>query len=290
MNKVMEKRKSVRDFDKKSLSSKDRELYLDILENVPKLYEGAEVSYKFFDDKKEFYELFDGIAGYNGVLIEAPQYLVIYSEDSEKGYMAGGYAAERIVLKLAENEIGTCWISTNNNEKLINEKIGLEAGQSVVSILALGYAKNNIKISGIFSKNRKGGYRHVDAKVNKGEESSRLSATEIVYMDKWGENISFEELEKYGMAESMYYMRLAPSSLNRQPWRFVIVKDGVVLFIREDEYDDNKLSFTEAGIAMLYFETAMSADGISGKWDLNYDGDRLSAPENYLLVGKYKLL
>ncbi len=290
MNKVMEKRKSVRDFENKSLTSNDYYELVNIMDSIPTLYEGSKVSYKYFDDRDEFYSLFDGIAGYNGVLIDAPQYIVLYSEKADRGYMAGGYVAEYLALKLTENEIGSCWISTNSNEDIIDEKLGLSDAETVVAILALGYAKNNIKISGIFSKTRKGGYRHVDAKVNRGDESTRLSSTEIVFLDKWGEKIDYDELANYGMAESMAYMRLAPSALNRQPWRFVITRDGVTLFIREDDYDNNRQSYTEAGIAMLYFEVAMSSDGIAGKWSIDSSLDRLSAPDNYLLVGKYKLL
>jgi hypothetical protein len=121
--------------------------------------------------------------------------------------------------------------------------------------------------------------------------SGRLSIEDIVYMKTWGKNATIEELETLGYASAFFYMRLAPSSVNRQPWRFLIDRDQFVLAVsKEDGYDDDRIALLEAGIAMLYFEVVMHDEGYPGSWYFESVENKYNMPDNFLLAGTYKFM
>ena len=52
--------------------------------------------------------------------------------------------------------------------------------------------------------------------------SPRMPLEEIVFLDTWGNKATVDELVNRAVYEPLNYARMAPSTLNRQPWRFII--------------------------------------------------------------------
>ncbi|MCK8059466.1 MULTISPECIES: nitroreductase family protein [unclassified Fusibacter] len=298
MLKVIEKRRSVREYKEKALETKDVDTLNSLLKEIPQVVEGVNVKMTFVKEGQKFYSSMDGHAGYHGVMIQAPHYIVISSNESVHNLKACGYAGEWLVLNLTKEEIATCWVSANNAEDMIGEYIELPSGEQAVGIIAIGYAKHESRIGNIYGNADSGlsalkqlGYPHIDSEYLNNPVSGRMSIEDIVYMKTWGENATVEKLEELGYASVFFYMRLAPSSVNRQPWRFIIDRDQFVLAIsREDGFEDDRMALLEAGIAMLYFEVAMHGEGYPGKWHFESVENKYSIPENYLLAGTYTFM
>lgn len=290
MNKVIAKRKSLRDFADKRLSNDDFKMLDSWLENLPKLSDADGLDYKYFDDGAHFAGKLEGVAGYNGVMIHAPQYLVFVTKEGSSNLKSAGYAAEWVALKLTEQKIGSCWVSTNSNESKIDEILGVGQGYSVVCILAIGYPKTPSLLASIFGDFSKTRTAQQSVEASAGVNlTSRMSAKDFMYMGEFGKEADLEEVYQRGYLEAFHYMRFAPSSLNRQPWRFVIGDEYILLVVdANDGYDDDRLAYLEAGIAMLYFKVAMSSEGLDGYWDLSEDINRLGTPENYVVAGGFK--
>ena len=50
-------------------------------------------------------------------------------------------------------------------------------------------------------------------------------------MDKWGQAADIEDLETRALLDAFSYARLAPSALNKQPWRFIVDGGKIVLAV-----------------------------------------------------------
>lgn len=289
INKVIEKRKSTREFSDKKLNTEDLKVLSAMLENLPKLCPEEGLIYNFFENGEDFSEKLEGVAGYNGIMIKAPQYVVLSTKSGNNNLKAAGYAAEWLALGITEREIGSCWISTNSEEEKITKILGIKEPYTAACIIALGYPEKPSFLSSIFGgfSQKRTGQQSVESDSSE-KLSSRLSTGDFIYMDNFGKEADLDEIEQRGYLEVFHYMRFAPSSLNRQPWRFVIGKDYILLVINSDDgYDDNRLAFIEAGIAMLYFKVAMSAEGFNGIWSLDDNVDMLGTPKNYIFAGTY---
>jgi len=297
MQKVMEKRRSVREYKHKELETQDLEILKGLIDRVPTVLSAVQVKFHLVRNGADAFKKLSGVAGYNGVMIEAPHYLVILSNQHEDQFKASGYVAEWLVLNLTQNNIGSCWIDTNKQGDQIKNILNLETTDDVVGLLAIGYGAKDVRLSNIFEVNGgvtvssigSTGYTKMDINYVPEPVSGRVAIQELVYLNQWGEVLTVDELEQRGLAEVFYYMRLAPSWGNQQPWKFVLYKNQIILAVkREYGANDSRIAEIDAGIAMLYFETAMHSEGLPGNWEFTVADNQVLIPDEYTIAGIYK--
>lgn len=292
--KVVEKRRSVREYKSKTLSTHDRNYINEIINTKPELAKDAHLELKFIEDGDMVFNHLEGHAGYYGKMIKSPHYVAILSDSSDKCYKIAGYVGEWFILKTTMEDIGSCWIEVIDSEK-VNEVLGFETEKVVVALIALGYAKTEMRLSHIYTTTRRGslstltdlGYPDINPSFSKEPVSNRKSITDFVYLNEWGNIPELEELELRGLNEAFFYMRLAPSYTNRQPWYFIVSGNEILLTIENDGEIGKIIQCVEAGIAMFYFEVAMHDAGMPGKWMIENYENGVKIPEAYKLVGKY---
>jgi nitroreductase len=291
MLKLVEKRRSVREYKGRALNISDRNFLDEVIKDVPELAKDASLEIVFVEDGARAQELLEGTAGYYGHMIEAPHYYALFTNPDKRCYKITGYVGEWLILKATQQEIGTCWIEVKDSEKA-KDLLGFESPKRLVALIAVGYAKRETRLSNIYEAKRGSlstltdlGYPNINPNFTKEPVSNRKSITEFVYLKEWGNVPTLEELEQRGLHEVFFYMRLAPSYSNRQPWYFIIKGNEILLALAEDEAVAPAMVRIEAGIAMLYFEVAMHDSGVSGHWIIEDFED--GVPEGYQIMGKY---
>jgi hypothetical protein len=68
------------------------------------------------------------------------------------------------------------------------------------------------------------------------------------------------------MKPALEAAQLAPSAVNRQPWRFKVESNAVVISVDSGRVDLTVSKRLDCGIAMLHFEVAALRQGIRGVW------------------------
>lgn len=261
--KLISNRNSVREFKNTSLESKYFSEIENYIKNSKKLLPEIEVEIKIFDHKDIYSNLKD-TAGYNGYMIEAPHYVVVFSE-IKNGYIENsGYLGESIILKAGDLGIDSCWV-TFKNSNIIKKNLSISSDKEVTAIIALGYEDK--------SKQR-----------NK-TISERLGVQEIVFINEWENNASVTELEERFLLDAFTYARMAPSSFNRQPWRFIIDGGKVILAVKKDDFTSRYEGSIDTGIVMLYFNLIIDATIFDLKWHVGNIKKDYKIPENYKIVG-----
>ncbi len=131
--------------------------------------------------------------------VEAPYYLLVYCKEEQGACRNAGYVAEQAVLYLTSKEVGSCYLGET--------KVGAAQRDGLKRILVIGFGKPGEKL-----------YRD-------SEGARRLPLSSLcVYKDEPGENLK----------KILKGARLAPSSFNSQPWRFVVYTDRLCVFARKD--------------------------------------------------------
>jgi hypothetical protein len=71
------------------------------------------------------------------------------------------------------------------------------------------------------------------------------------------------------MKASLQAARLAPSAVNRQPWRFIVDEKSITVAVNDKNLKmENSMSKRlDCGIAMLHIEVAALTSGVSGSWE-----------------------
>jgi len=231
-------RYSVRNYDGKPLKEED----IIKIENMCEIFRPfKEVRAVFVNTATE--HICKGIIGSYGKIKGAPAYLAFIGDTSCPNiYEMVGYAGEGLILEATSMGLGTCWISGTFNPKAVEENIELYENERVFAVSPIGYITHELSFDQrLFSK-----------LIKKGKKSL--------------EEISEFTLEDDWIKEAIDSARLAPSAINRQPWRFE--KGDEAIYIKVDKQNErNKLSKRlDCGIAMLHFELGAYNHGVNGRW------------------------
>lgn len=268
MTNFLKNRKSVREFKNKNANIDildEIKLSLDILEKE----EGSNsIKFKLYENGEKIYDRLKGVGGYSGVMIESPHYVVLeLMNDEEKSIIYGAYYMEKLISQLNQLGVDTCWVSIENADNDTKKEIFGDIVGKIDYILALGYGKRrNPFVNETFS--------------------DRIGVEELVYSDEIGKFANIDDLENRGLDDLFYYVRFAPSTLNKQPWRFLLEKDKVTLLLKYSKGETPNL--VDAGIAMYYFESLAESIGIDRKWEL-VNGTVEKENDNYKYIAELKL-
>ena len=278
---LIQNRKSVREFSNKKVSdSVIAEIETYYQNDCQRLIPELETKLCVFGDEAK--ESLEGAAGYESFLIGAPQYLVLLSAKHDFAGENAGYMMEDIVLKLTDMDLGCCWITFTDSEK-VKGALKIESDLDVAAIIAFGYgvkAMKRLRLNILSMSN-------VDISAKRHYFAPKRGMHDMVFMDTWGNCDGLDEYIGFYdnlLWEALYAATLSPSYLNRQPYGFVIRQNQMILVKRPDPYTteiDGKLGL---GIVLLHFTATASQWAGKIQWNLGADAASLQLPEGYEII------
>lgn len=206
-------RKSVRKYKMESVGHKLLGYIMNFAERLEMLDEAQRVRYEIIENLDEK-SLITGPFS-----VKAPYYLVITSYPCMNYEVNAGFLMEQLMLYMMTKELGTCFMQYHK---------GLRAD-----------IKNGYKVSAVlaFGKTEQGIFRESD-------RAKRLPLKDICF---------FKEAVEDDMKIILNAGRLAPSSINNQPWRFLVYENRIHLFCRKNSRSLSvlkKLRYFDMGIAL----------------------------------------
>jgi hypothetical protein len=210
--------------------------------------------YRPFDDARiEFVEdapdLFakDGV-GYGTISGAKAALVFIGKVKSPQADLHAGYLGEAAVLEATRLGLGTCWTHRMYSASAVSAHCALDYGERIVAASPVGF---------------------VSSAPGMGERlrGSRSTATGKLAVSQ----IATPECltHAHGMyRDALEAARLAPSALNRQPWRFSLEDGCLCLSLASGPELSRCSKRIEAGIAMLHVDIAAAAVGHEGKWEV----------------------
>lgn len=175
----------------------------------------------------EILERKDNISLFKGLfVIDAPYYLVLFSEEKNGFEKNGGYIMENLVLYLLTKGLGSCYMGAA--KALIADKPGMKQ----LLIVAFGYPSGNL--------------------LREPAKAKRLSLKELC--------ISKEETDDT-IKSVLKAARMAPSAFNLQPWRFIAGSSKIHIFeCRELMHGMRTLSHREINMGIMMSHIALAAE------------------------------
>lgn len=188
-------RKTIRKYKMDKLNQGLLDNVFHFIDSLSSLFPDITVEYKLI----EYTELKKYFTG--AVTVKAPYYLSIYSKKDDGYQMNAGYLMQQISLYLTAKGIGSCYLGTLKAKKIPVEEPGFE----YVITLGFGDAENEV-------------YRTW-------EKAKRLPMDDIA--------IYKSEVNK-SVKAMIQAARLAPSSMNSQPWRLVVYDNRIHVFCKKN--------------------------------------------------------
>ncbi len=192
-------------------------------------------------------DLFKGVIGSYGAITDSPHCIVLIGDMIQQQVQeAVGFHGEGLVLEATANGVDTCWVGGFFREESISSEIDLGEYEKILGVIAVGFASTGKSrtekvMSGIIGSRR------------------RKEIQKLLYLGS--------EQPTGWTRHALEAARLAPSAVNRQPWRFRIVGDSIEIFFKNAFASKSISPRLDCGIAMLHLEIGALKAGVKGTWE-----------------------
>lgn len=163
-------------------------------------------------------------------------------------YEKVGYTGEGIILEATAKGLNTCWVAGTFDRRAASAIADIAKNERILTISPIGHATQAHSLTertmiGMFKPHNR---KPLSALADGLEESQRPA---------W-------------MKAALESARLAPSAVNRQPWRFHLAPNSITVSVDTPKLNLSIDKRLDCGIAMLHIEVAALANGVTGKWEL----------------------
>ncbi len=279
----IEKRKSIREYRDKKLSEAQIGEIRDAFVSLPRLTPDTDVEIAFFTENAARME---GVAGYRGNAFGAPAYIVILSEPADFYVENAGFIGEGILLKLTDMGLDCCWLTIDNSEAVKSAAL-VKSDKEAVAVIACGYGKKERSKKRFDIKSPSS----VDFTSREGHVAPKIALSEMVYLKNWGKEAEWDPYAIDPMLEdALYCASLAPSFLNRQPYRYVVQQSRVILYVKNEELTSDIDTLLDAGATIFNFYASYTARVNAKGWSMGAapDLEDVNAPDQWTPVAYFE--
>lgn len=216
--KAISKRYSERSFNGEPISSGDECSVMECCAMLSAMFGQVRIEYAPLGDDKVFSGLNQLIADIKGARGLAA---FIAQKDYPYKRQLVGMAGERFILECTDCGLKTCWVGGSYNKAEAKKLFSLGASEELTAVCPIGYSDNSAS------------------------ERKRLALHEICDIN------SLSELPEY-ITNAIEYARLAPSSMNRQPWKFEAGRDFLKICLDSKGIFAPKMQLIDIGIAAAH--------------------------------------
>ena len=193
-------------------------------------------------------KVFKGIVLHYGKIRGAPAIIAFIGDmNTPHIHEKLGYVGEGIVLEATAMNLGTCWVGVSFRPELISSFITIKKNEKILAVTPVGYTREKWSLEERIMT----GF----GRTHKREPLENLLAG--------GREESWPEWIKPALEAA----RVAPSAVNRQPWRFTVKSDSITVSVNNLRDTLNISKRLDCGIAMLHIEVASLQSGMNGAWE-----------------------
>lgn len=231
-------RRSVRTFDGQMPDAQIINELKEFAENITNPF-GIKVRFVFLDAEE------NGLS--SPVLAGEKLYVSAVVERNPFAAVAYGYSVEKFLMKAHELGLGTVWIGGTMPREKFEAATGLGENEVMPCISPLGVEAKKMSVK--------------ETLMRKGVKAdTRYKFEELFYNGDFASPLSEGQAMGMGIRDDLESVRIAPSAVNKQPWRIVIDGKNAHFYVKHDKgyiTPDYDLQVIDLGIALYNFESQM---------------------------------
>ncbi len=239
-------RRSVRTYDGRTLDESTKEQLIIFAKEIQNPF-NIPVEFKFLDAKK------DGLIC--PVVSGTDLYVGGKIKNVPKASVAFGYSFEAFVLYAQSLGLGTVWLGGTMNRSAFEKAMELDEDEMMPCASPLGYPAKKMSMR-----------ENMMRKAIKADE--RLPFEELFFDGTFDTPLTKEKTGKF--AEPLEMARLAPSAVNKQPWRVIIVDNTAHFYLKRSKgfRHEGKLDMQmiDIGIALCHFALTSKENGLDTRF------------------------
>ncbi len=235
-------RRSVRTFEEKPVSQQDLEKLQAFMAQISNPY-GLPLKFKLLDGKQQKLSC--------PVVVGTELYVGAKMKKAPHLNEAFGYSFELLVLYAQSLGIGTVWVGGTMDRAAFENAMELTADEVMPCMSPLGYPAKKMSLR--------------ETMMRKGVKADdRMAFGEVFFDGSFGTPLTQERAGK--LCHALEMVRLAPSAVNKQPWRVVLTDKAAHFYLKRSRGfngGDIDMQKIDVGIAMCHFDLAAREAGFA---------------------------
>jgi len=252
---LIQARSSWRSYTSQLLSADERRHILSYLAGQSNGPLGSSVRFQLIE--KDDPSRFDNTRlGTYGFIKNARTFIAGAVTTSNRHWEDYGYLLEKIILKMTDLELGTCWLGGTFKRSEFGPLIGIGENEVIPAVTPVGHGTIRRSLR--------------DRLIRRGAQSRTRRPWDLLFFaDDFDRPLSKAAAGNFALPLEM--VRLAPSASNRQPWRTIQTGNAVNFYLRRSrKYSElikaADLQRVDMGIAMCHFELTAREINLDGRW------------------------
>jgi nitroreductase len=193
-------------------------------------------------------EVFKGIVSHYGKIKGAPAFIAFIGNMEDQHIQEKlGYTGEGVVLEATALGLGTCWVGVSFRQDVASYHARIKKNEKILALTPVGYTRET------WSMEEK-------IMTGFGRAHRRKSLEKLIRGSK---NVP----KPFWIQTALEAARVAPSAVNRQPWRFTVESDSITVTVNNLQDTLNISKRLDCGIAMLHIEIGARRSGVQGAWE-----------------------
>ncbi len=193
-------------------------------------------------------DVFKGLVGSYGKVKDAPAYVAFIGANSDPHVQAKcGYLGEAFILEATALDLATCWVGGMLKSEVINKQLQLSPDEKVFAISPIGHAVAEYSLE----------ERLLSAFGANHQRKTLETLCTGLRPHQWPDWIQ----------SALAAARIAPSAINRQPWRFQVAEQAITVSVNDPKDTFHLSKRLDCGIAMRHMEIGAWMKGVTGTWE-----------------------
>ncbi len=265
---LISERRSVRTFDGKGISEETMRQLNAFVDNCNNPY-GISMEVRFLNAKDH------GLK--SPVIAGTEDYIAVKLKRVPHFEEALGYSLEQFVLDAWTIGIGTTWIGGTMDRAAFERAMDLEEDEVMPCVSPIGHLAKRMSIKEIAMRKGVGADR-------------RKAFQDLFFMDSFEQPMREEQAGQLLLPLQM--VRLAPSAVNKQPWRVVVAGNDVHFYMAKGKGFESSsvgnMQKIDMGIALCHFALGAQESGLEIEFKLSDPG--IPVPEKTEYIATYQLI
>ncbi|MBE5871983.1 MAG: nitroreductase [Lachnospiraceae bacterium] len=205
-------------------------------------------------------------------------YVTAVAKKQEHLDEAYGYSFQKLLMRAHELGLGTVWIGGTMPREKFEKASGLSEGEVMPCISPLGVAANKMSV--------KENMMRIGVKAN-----VRMDFADLFFQGSFDTPLHEEKAKELGLKNALEAVRVAPSAVNKQPWRIVIDGNKAHFYEKQSKgyvTPDFDMQRIDLGIALYHFEAQLRSEGRNPVLSVENPGGNL--PEHTTYIATYTII
>lgn len=261
---VIRKRRSVRTFSGEPLRPEDKQRLEEYVKSLVNPL-GIPVEFRFLEAKEH------GLS--SPVIVGTDSYIAAKVSRVPQAEAAFGYCFEKFCLDAESIGVGTVMLASTMSRAAFEKAMEVKDTEVMLTVSPIGYPAEKMSVR--------------ETMMRKGVKANDRLPFETLFFDG-----SFEQSltpERAGQFyDALEMVRLAPSAVNKQPWRIVVCGDTVHFYEKKAKAMSNSalgdIQKVDMGIAMVHFDLTLKEAGVNGCFVTKDPGFPLEDSMEYIVT------